>query len=247
MGPFVSIIISTAISLYLNPPSQGGVNFINEVKHSFSSSPVKESAVSGTNSLPSSVLIPDVPFTPQAPFGEWSDPRQEDGCEEANLAMAMAWVKQETLTPEKAKEKILAMTDLEAKDYHNNETYDLSIDDTLKLLKQFFNYDNAWTRHDIGITDIKKELAAGNLVIIPVNGHEIGNPHYKQPGPERHQILVTGYDDRTREFTVNDPGTRYGKNYHFSYDAVTRALRDYKTGNKVPITENRTAMLVIHP
>ena len=33
-------------------------------------------------------LIPDVPFTPQAPLGNWEDERQQAGCEEAAALMA---------------------------------------------------------------------------------------------------------------------------------------------------------------
>ena len=33
-----------------------------------------------------------VPFSSQAPLSDWSDPKQQDACEEASALMAMAWV-----------------------------------------------------------------------------------------------------------------------------------------------------------
>src|SRR3989344_8347453 len=40
-----------------------------------------------------SFVLLDVPFTSQAPNGEWSDPRHQDGCEEAAALMAAEWSK----------------------------------------------------------------------------------------------------------------------------------------------------------
>ena len=38
---------------------------------------------------PKRFVLLNVPFTSQAPFGEWSDPRHQDGCEEAAALMAV--------------------------------------------------------------------------------------------------------------------------------------------------------------
>ncbi len=35
----------------------------------------------------------NVPYVSQVPTGEWNDPRQIDGCEEAVMAMAIAWAR----------------------------------------------------------------------------------------------------------------------------------------------------------
>src|SRR5437016_6068593 len=47
--------------------------------------------------LPKFVNLP-VPFTVQAPFADWQDPRQEDACEEASALMAVYWAQEKTLT-----------------------------------------------------------------------------------------------------------------------------------------------------
>jgi hypothetical protein len=51
---------------------------------------------SATLTVPVKTVRPNinisVPFTSQAPLGQWKDERQQDGCEEASAAMAMAWV-----------------------------------------------------------------------------------------------------------------------------------------------------------
>ena len=52
-----------------------------------------------------------VPFTSQAPTGQWSDERQQDGCEEASALMAMYWVQGKSLSSQEALTKILAISD----------------------------------------------------------------------------------------------------------------------------------------
>ena len=62
--------------------------------------------------IPISYEIP-VPFTVQAPYGEWSNPVFQDACEEASLIMAAAWVKGEALTKETAKKQIEVLAKLQ--------------------------------------------------------------------------------------------------------------------------------------
>ncbi len=38
-------------------------------------------------------VLLDIPFTPQAPFGEWSNPIYQDGCEEAVRLIAVRWAR----------------------------------------------------------------------------------------------------------------------------------------------------------
>src|SRR3989344_6679608 len=73
----------------------------------FTPTPRTSVTVYPKTSSTSAVLL-TVPFAAQAPFGEWSDPRQQDGCEEASTIMAMHWVRGDmSLTLEEAKKEIL--------------------------------------------------------------------------------------------------------------------------------------------
>ncbi|MCK4592271.1 YdcF family protein [Candidatus Parcubacteria bacterium] len=189
-------------------------------------------------------VLLDVPFISQAPFGNWSDVRKQDGCEEAAAIMAMAWVRREELTLEIADERINEISAFEEKEYGN--FYDTNADDTMeRIFKGYFKYDNVEAVSEINKEDIKKELFRGNLVIVPTNGQKLGNPYYTPPGPTTHNLVIIGYDVLRKEFIVNDPGTRRGEKYCYSENVLESALLDYPTGNHEEIKEEKTAMIVV--
>jgi hypothetical protein len=193
--------------------------------------------------FPKTKTIADVPFISQAPFGDWKDPLQQHGCEEASLIMARHWISGENLTPEIALGEILSMSEFEKEKYGG--VYDLSISDTLKFWREYFGYKKSFVKYDISASDVKKEIAIGNLVIVPIDGTRLKNPHYTQPGPPRHEMVIVGYDDNKQEFITNDPGTRYGESYRYDYDNFVDSIRDYKTGFDEPVDNTVKAMLVI--
>ncbi len=191
-------------------------------------------------------VLLDAPFISQAPFGNWSDPRKQDGCEEAAAIMAMAWVNNEKLTPQIADEKIDEISAYEEKMYGN--FYDTNAQDTAeRIFKGFFAYSNIEVKHNITKENIKQELFKGNLIIVPTNGRLLNNPNYTPPGPATHNLVVIGYDISADEFITNDPGTRNGKSYRYNEDILESALLDYPTGNHEKIEEIKTAMIIIFP
>ena len=186
----------------------------------------------------------NVPFTSQAPFGDWSDPRKQDGCEEAAVIMAMAWIEGEKLTLDIADKRINAISAYEEKEYGN--FYDTNAEDTVKrIFKGYFKYENVEAISNINKEDIKKELFKGNLVIVPTNGRLLENPNYISPGPTTHNLVIIGYDINSKEFITNDPGTRNGEKYRYGEDILENALLDYPTGNHEEIKEERTAMIIV--
>ncbi len=193
--------------------------------------------------LPSKVLI-DIPFTSQAPLGNWDDNRLENGCEEANVLMAMNWINNKTLTPQEAEEAILKISEFETEHYDN--AVDTSAADTKKMAEDYFDYHKIDIKYDISVQDIKKELADGNIVLVPTNGQALNNPFYKAPGPERHFLLIRGYDDIFHNFITNDSGTKHGDEYKYHYDVLYNAIRDYPSGNELPINGYKKVMLVFH-
>lgn len=64
------------------------------------------------NDRPGSV-INNVPFAMQAPFGNWLDPRQADGCEESALIMAMRWIRGSTPSKEEIERDIINISEYE--------------------------------------------------------------------------------------------------------------------------------------
>ncbi len=193
-----------------------------------------------------SMQIKGVPFTAQAPLGKWSDPRQEDGCEEASALMAVSWFRGQTLTPAGAEKEIIKISDFEKEKYNTFKS--TSPEDTVdRIFKAYFNYKNAKAVSGISLVDIKNELRKGNLVLVQLDGQAIKNPNYTQPGPERHMLVITGYDSQKQEFITNDPGTRKGENYRYGEYRLWQSIRDYPTGDNPPITEIRKSMIVVGP
>ncbi|MFA6393318.1 MAG: C39 family peptidase [Patescibacteria group bacterium] len=190
-------------------------------------------------------ILLDVPFTSQAPFGDWKDERQQDGCEEASVIMAMLWTRGQTgITKDYALSKIHEISAFEEKNY--DTFHDTGAKETLeRIINDYFKYDKAEVKYDITLNGLKAELAKGNLIIVPANGRDLKNPNYTAPGPERHMLVVKGYDPKTREFITNDPGTRSGENFRYEENLFYNAIRDYLCGYHVPITEIHKNIIVV--
>lgn len=189
-------------------------------------------------------ILYNVPFTSQAPFGDWSDQRQQDGCEESSALMAMKWVRGEDLTNEESLGEILAISDFEQNKY--GEYRDISGDDTVNwIFKDYFKYDNVLLKKSVSVDDIINELEKGNIVIAPMNGQLLGNPYFTHPGPVRHMLLIKGYDSEKGVFITNDPGTRHGENFEYSVNVLYDSIRDYPTGYHEHIDKIEKNIIVV--
>lgn len=186
-----------------------------------------------------------VPFTSQAPLAQWSDKRQQDGCEEAVALMAMAWVKGEgTITKTEWRNRIIELSDFEQKKY--GEYRDVTLSDMLKwIFKDYFKYEKVRLKTVSSSQDILRELEKGNVVLTPMNGQLLKNPYFTAPGPVTHMILIKGYNYQTKQFITNDPGTRRGENYSYSEKVIFQAIRVYPTGYHQTIKKLEKAMIVV--
>jgi len=204
---------------------------------------VATNAATQPDGLPDKILL-NVPFTSQAPTGNWADDRQQNACEETSVLMATKWLKGESLgSAANAEQEILAISKM-AEDMFG--TYvDSSAADTLKLFRAYSGTQAGTLLYDVSIQDMKHELAAGHLIIAPMNGQALHNSNYTGAGPERHFLAIIGYDDKTGVFITNDEGTRKGRDYPYKYETLYAAMRDYPTGDHQAITSNRRAMIVI--
>lgn len=175
-------------------------------------------------------IVLDVPFTSQAPFGNWSDPTYQNGCEEASALMAMMWVEGKQITPDYANQEIKNISDYEVKTIGTSA--DTSVDDTVKFMEGYFNYQNIEVKKNINAGDIKQELMQGRVVIVPAFGQAVGNPHYSTPGPVEHMLVIIGYNALTNEFITNDSGTKFGKGYSYPESKVMNAIWSYPTSSQ---------------
>jgi hypothetical protein len=192
------------------------------------------------DALPAKTYLP-VPFLCQAPYANWSQPWQ-DGCEEAAIIMAMRYVRGERITKSSGNLEILDQVRFQKRKYGGH--YDLTVKQSAKLIKDYYDFNDLEVRYDVQIEDIKKELAEGNVVITPMAGRLLENPYYTPPGPVYHYMVFKGYDDGTGEFITNDPGTKRGRNYGYQYDIAYDAIHDW-TGSKKTIASGKKAMIVI--
>lgn len=193
----------------------------------------------------SSAFIIPVPFTAQAPLGEWSDERQQDGCEEAAAAMTMAWVGGEkNIAKEDWLARILALADFEQEKY--GEHRDIAAEDIIgRIFNDYYGYDRVNLKIAASSSDILKELEQGNIVLIPTDGQALKNPNFTAPGPERHMLLIKWYDYKAGQFITNDPGTRRGENYRYTAEVIFKAIRPYATGYKLPFPEILVKKIIV--
>lgn len=192
-------------------------------------------------------ILQKVPFTSQAPSRQWDDPVFQNGCEEASILMARAWLKREALpSREVVEQKISALSAL-AEELFGDQALDTSVDDTATLLREYLHMPYAvYVQHTISLTDLIRAIEDGHLVILPVDGRTLANPYYTAPGPERHMLVVSGYNPKTKEFITNDPGTRRGKEWRYGEEKLFDAIRDYPTGHDIPVTGRAKAMIILH-
>lgn len=203
---------------------------------------IKEEPIEETQTTTKTLL--DIPFTPQAPFAEWADPIYQDGCEEASSLMVVYWALSKSLTRVEAKQQILAISNYQIENY--GEYRDTSSQDTIdRIIKGYFGYDKVEVKREIVLEDIIEEVNQGKAVIVPINGQLLGNPYYTLPGPERHMLVIRGYDEEKKEFITNDSGTRKGELYRYNQEVLYEAIRDYLTGYHEPIDEVEKVMMMV--
>ena len=189
-------------------------------------------------------VLHNVPFTSQAPLAEWNNDVFQYACEEASLLMAMHWIEEKPLSVEEARTEILAMAEFQQS--RTGNFHDTSAADTAQLMRDYFGYQEVEVQYNIDTDDIKTELLKGNLVIVPVNGQIVKNPFYTSP-PLAHMLVVVGYDNETKEFIVNDPGTKHGQNFRQTKTILNAGLQDYPTGYRELITQVNKVMIVVKP
>lgn len=190
------------------------------------------------------VLNLAVPFTSQAPTADWGQPYQ-DACEEASVLMVREFYagnKSSTITSTTANKAILDLVALE------NKTLGYFIDTTVVETAQFAESMYGYAKSEIienpTIDQIKMYLNQGNPVIVPAAGRLLKNPYFTAPGPVYHMLVIRGYT-KDKKFIVNDPGTKRGKEYLYSFETVMNAMHDWnKNGD---IVQGRKAILILHP
>ncbi|HEY1074319.1 MAG TPA: C39 family peptidase, partial [Patescibacteria group bacterium] len=174
----------------------------------------------------------DVPFTSQAPESNW-DSVHEETCEEASLLMAQWWAQGKTgestegymnrIPPAVAEASLQDLVTWQKQTFGYFE--DTTATETLRVAQEKLGLKTARLLTDVTQESLKAELAAGNILLVPAAGQVLKNPYFKQPGPPYHMILVRGYNDTG--FITNDPGTRRGEGFVYSYENLLDSIHDW--------------------
>ncbi len=168
-----------------------------------------------------------VPFTSQAPTGNW-DVVHEDTCEEASFLMVV-----EYYNGRAAGKMDPAYVDPILYDMVDQETtagmgYSITAAEAESFIESYYNL-SATVVNNPSADQIKQLVAEGKPVIVPAAGRELGNPFFTGEGPLYHMLVIRGYTADT--FITNDPGTRNGENYVYGINTIMEAMGDWNNGD----------------
>ncbi len=175
------------------------------------------------------VILPEnfsirVPFTSQAPFALW-DALHEDACEEASLLMVKHF-KEGSLIDNKqtAEDEITSLISWE--EQHGYGT-SITLEQLAEIARIKFNLTG--TIETATVETIMIEIAGGHPVIVGAAGKVLPNPNFRNGGPNYHMLVIKGYTSAS--FITNDPGTRLGENFVYSYNDLLYAIHDWNSDN----------------
>ena len=165
-------------------------------------------------------------FFPQAPKKNW-DVYHEDYCEEAAVLGVHAFLKEKKYSTDQMEVELEKMRDWEINTFGYFES--TSIEQTARIAREYLGYKKVRVIERPTIAMIRAEVAAGHPVIVPANGKQLKNPHFKNGGPEYHMYVIRGFTERGDVIT-NDPGTQFGENYVYKVSVVMSSMADWNNG-----------------
>lgn len=178
-----------------------------------------------------------IPFTSQAPLANWEG-SYEDGCEEASALMVHYFYTKRTFTTD------IAMQELDDafawEDAHIGTNFDTTAAETLRMIREYYGYTKAYLDTDVSVEHIKELIAQGLPIIIPAYGKALGNPNFRNGGPDYHMLVIKGYN--ATHFVTNDPGTRRGADYVYSHQTILNAIHDWNGGD---VEHGQQVMIVV--
>lgn len=195
-----------------------------------------------SNTPSPSSLVWDVPFTSQAPNANWDEPYQ-NFCEEAAALMAAFWARNKTFLSKNHQEKELnAIKDWEITEF--GDYIDTDAEQTARILTDFFDITHVQVIKDPTLSDIKSIIKKGGIVIAPTAGKMLNNPNFRGTGPLYHMLVIRGYNEKTTEFITNDPGTRKGEKYPYSYSILDKSIANWYSNGRTIRLDDRQIIAV---
>lgn len=183
-----------------------------------------------------------VPFTPQAPRGDWGMPYQE-ACEEASLYMVSRYYEGDPTGLINSDDAGAAIVSIGELTESLGLPQDVTIAELATVAQVGWNYQTRLIENPT-VEQIKEELLAVHPVIVPLAGRLLGNPYFTQPGPVYHMLVIRGFT-QGGQFITNDPGTYRGEGYLYDFDTIMSAMHDWNGGGE--ITDGKKIVLVVSP
>lgn len=198
---------------------------------------VTESSSSSSEASPVSEVNWDVPFTSQAPHGDWDEVHKE-ACEEASILMAIRYFRDQPFASESEADIALDAV-LKA-----NTDMGFAIDTTAAEVKELIDSLapelSTSLLKDPSVEDLQEALTNGALIIVPAQGQYLGNPYFRVPGPRYHMLVLRGFTDDGYVIT-NDPGTKRGEEFVYDWKTMMNAIHDWNGGD----VENGEKVVVV--
>lgn len=172
--------------------------------------------------IPEKFLL-EIPFYSQAPLSKW-DAFHEDMCEEASLLGAGLYLEDKKLARDEFESELQKIQNIEKKEI--GEWKSTTVSQAKKWADIYFGGNLSIKIIDNPtIENIESEISAGNPVVAPLSGRDIGNPNFTPPGPVYHMLIIKGYDEKN--FITNDVGTRKGNSYVYKKEVIMKNIYDW--------------------
>jgi len=171
-----------------------------------------------------------VPFTTQSPYGHWIAP-WDNACEETSTTMIDKYYQNyssKTLEPDDAGPAIMRLVKLEDNFLGFNK--DTNASQLAYIINNFLPWEAKLVENPT-LEQLKHEIDTRHPIIVPVYVPNLYNPYYSN-NFYYHVLVISGYDDNTKEFITQDPGTKHGLDFRYSYDNIISAIHDLLPGKK---------------
>jgi hypothetical protein len=147
-----------------------------------------------------------------------------------------------TLPPAEVEKELEKLFDWESD--HLGSPLDATAQETAQMIEEVYGL-SADVVENYSEDDLKAALSEEKLIILPLAGRKLGNPYFQTPGPIYHMLVVRGYTES--DFITNDPGTRRGENFRYSFQTLHSAGADWNHTTNTIDADRSLAIIVSKP
>lgn len=211
-----------------------------------------------------------VPFIIEIPDGVWTRP-WNNACEEASMAMVDQYYQGVSQIGRQASKNLMWPL-FTYQDSIWGSNADSNASRTAKIIEAKLDF-KATIKRNPTIDEIKNELRAGRPVLSFHYAKYLDNPghRFRVNGSYFHVMVLSGFDEATKEFISEDPGAENGLDYRYKYDKLMATLGDFnhttkkvdgpatvifteqyllakaEGGTRIYLVQNNTKQYITHP